>query len=166
MVKVILLGPMGAGKSTLGKILSRELQWPYFDNDLEITTSYGLSEEEVSQLAVEELHALETRYLRDVLTRPDSFLSGAAASVIENEENRVLLNSVFSVYLRLPIEKIIERAGNSGVGRQVLQSAGPDILIDRFNRRDPLYTTISKLIVELSDSPDQDAEIIKQALLS
>ena len=166
MVKVILLGPMGAGKSTLGKILSHDLQWPYFDNDVEITTTYGLSEKEVSQLPVEKLHALETQYLRDVLSRPESFISGAAASVIDNEENRLLLDSVFSVYLRLPIEMIIERAGNSGVGRQVLQDAGTDILIERFNRRDPLYRAASKLVVELSDSPMKDAEVIKRAVLS
>jgi shikimate kinase len=166
MVKVILLGPMGAGKSTLGKILSHDLQWPYFDNDVEITTTYGLSEKEVSQLPVEKLHALETQYLRDVLSRPESFISGAAASVIDNEENRLLLDSVFSVYLRLPIEMIIERAGSSGVGRQVLQDAGTDILIERFNRRDPLYRAASKLVVELSDSPMKDAEVIKRAVLS
>jgi shikimate kinase len=166
MVKVILLGPMGAGKSTLGKILSHDLQWPYFDNDVEITTTYGLSEKEVSQLPVEKLHALETQYLRDVLSRPESFISGAAASVIDNEENRLLLDSVFSVYLRLPIEMIIERAGSSGVGRQVLQDAGTDILIERFNRRDPLYRAASRLVVELSDSPMKDAEVIKRAVLS
>lgn len=166
MVKVILLGPMGAGKSTLGKILSHDLKWPYFDNDVEITTTYGLSEKEVSQLPVEKLHALETQYLRDVLSRPDSFISGAAASVIDNKENRLLLDSVFSVYLRLPIEMIIERAGSSGVGRQVLQDAGSDILIERFNRRDPLYRAASKLVVELSDSPSKDAEVIKRAILS
>ena len=165
-MKVILLGPMGAGKSTLGKILSRELDWPYFDNDYEITTSYGLNEKEVSQLSVEELHALETRYLRDVLERPESFISGAAASVIDDPENRELLQSAFSVYLRLPLDKIIERAGSSGVGRQVLQDFGTDILIERFNRRDPLYKSVAQLILELSDSPNHDAEKIKRAILS
>ena len=165
-MKVILLGPMGAGKSTLGKILSRELDWPYFDNDYEITTSYGLNEKEVSQLSVEELHALETRYLRDVLERPESFISGAAASVIDDSENRELLQSAFSVYLRLPLDKIIERAGSSGVGRQVLQDSGTDILIERFNRRDPLYKSVAQLILELSDSPNHDAENIKRAILS
>jgi shikimate kinase len=34
--KIILIGAMGAGKTTLGKILSRELNWPYIDNDGEI----------------------------------------------------------------------------------------------------------------------------------
>jgi shikimate kinase len=157
---------MGAGKSTLGALLSKELGWPYIDNDKEITTNYGLTPAEVSALPVDALHELESRYLCDVIARPASFIAGAAASVIDSEENRTLLEGTFSVYLRLPIEKIIERAGTAGVGRQALADNGDQILIDRFNRRDPLYLATAKLTVELSNSPERDAEIIKRALLS
>jgi shikimate kinase len=157
---------MGAGKSTLGKILSQELGWPYFDNDGEITSNYGLSSAEVSALPVDQLHELESRYLRDVIARPAPFIAGAAASVIENEQNRQLLGEVFAIYLRLPMEKIIERAGTAGVGRQALAANAEEILIARFNRRDPLYRSTAKLTVELSNSPENDAEIIKKALLS
>jgi len=157
---------MGAGKSTLGALLSKELGWPYIDNDKEITTNYGLTPAEVSALPVDALHELESRYLCDVIARPAPFIAGAAASVIDSEENRTLLEGTFSVYLRLPIEKIIERAGTAGVGRQALADNGDQILIDRFNRRDPLYLSTAKLTVELSNSPERDAEIIKRALLS
>jgi shikimate kinase len=37
--KLILIGPMGSGKSTIGTILARELQWQYFDNDTELSNS-------------------------------------------------------------------------------------------------------------------------------
>lgn len=157
---------MGAGKSTLGALLSKELGWSYIDNDQEITTNYGLTSEEVSALPVDALHELESRYLRDVIARPAPFIAGAAASVIESEENRQLLAGVFGVYLRLPIEKIIERAGTVGVGRQALADGGEQILIDRFNRRDPLYLATAKLTVDLSNSPERDAQIIKGAILS
>jgi shikimate kinase len=157
---------MGAGKSTLGALLSKELGWPYIDNDKEITTNCGLTPAEVSALPVDALHELESRYLCDVIARPAPFIAGAAASVIDSEENRTLLEGTFSVYLRLPIEKIIERAGTVGVGRQALADNGDQILIDRFNRRDPLYLATAKLTVELSNSPERDAEIIKSALLS
>ena len=55
---VVLVGPMGAGKSTLGKALSEATGWPYFDNDGEMTRRYGLSQEELASLPVPELHAL------------------------------------------------------------------------------------------------------------
>jgi len=157
---------MGAGKSTLGKILSRDLGWPYFDNDDEITSNYGLTAAEVALLPVPELHELESRYLFDVLQREESFVAGAAASVIESEENRILISAAVGVYLRLPLEEIIERAGTSGVGRQALKSGGNQLLIDRFNRRDPLYRSIAKLTVELSNSPKNDAQTIKDVLLA
>lgn len=155
---------MGAGKSMLGTLLSKDLGFPYFDNDHEITTNYGLTSSQVSELPVEQLHKLESRYLRDIIARPAPFIAGAAASVIESEENRRLLDGVFGVYLRLPIEKIIERAGTVGVGRKALQGNGDEILIDRFNRRDPLYLVTAKLTVELSNSPERDAALIKSAL--
>ena len=41
--KLLLIGPMGAGKSTLGKILSDELGWKYFDNDLDLKSMHGFS---------------------------------------------------------------------------------------------------------------------------
>jgi len=157
---------MGAGKSTLGSILSKDLGWPYFDNDHEITNNYGLTEELVTALPVAQLHELEGRYLRDIIARPAPFIAGAAASVIESQENRKLLEETFAIYLRLPIEKIIQRAGTVGVGRQALIGNGEDLLIERFNRRDPLYRATAKLTIELSNSPENDAEIIKSALTS
>ena len=40
--KLLLIGPMGAGKSTIGKILAQELKWQYFDNDTELSQLSGL----------------------------------------------------------------------------------------------------------------------------
>jgi shikimate kinase len=165
-MKVLLMGPMGAGKSTLGKILSTELGWPYFDNDGEITSNYGLSASEVSALPIEKLHELESQYLRDVLKRPESFIAGVAASVIDSPSNRVLIESAFAIYLRLPLSKIVERAGSAGVGRQAIAENKEQILIERFNRRDPLYRGSAKLVIELSNSPKRDVAQIKKLLLS
>ena len=162
--KVLLIGPMGAGKSTIGEILSKELGWKYFDNDTELSNLNNMSSEELGELAVDELHALETSCLENILSRPAPFISGAAASVIDYPSNRELLKSVFVVYLRLPLDEILERAGSSGIGRQFLRTASDSDIRDRFNRRDPLYKECSKLTVNLSQSADDDAKIILQAL--
>jgi shikimate kinase len=62
--KLLLIGPMGAGKSTIGKILAQELNWPYFDNDTELSQLSGLSAEELGEMPVAELHVLEALVLQ------------------------------------------------------------------------------------------------------
>lgn len=162
--KVLLIGPMGAGKSTIGKILAKELGWQYFDNDTELCNLNNMSSKELGELPVEELHALETSCLETILSRPAPFISGAAGSVIDYESNRELIKGVFAVYLRLPLHKIIERAGSTGIGRQSVRAASDGEIRDRFNRRDPLYKECAKLTVDLSLSADDDAKIILKAL--
>lgn len=75
----------GCRKSTIGQILAYKLGCPYFDNDTEISVKYGNTREKLATLSVKELHDLETQYLIDVLKRTGSFISGAAASVIDRE---------------------------------------------------------------------------------
>jgi shikimate kinase len=165
--KIILIGAMGAGKTTIGKILARELNWPYVDNDAEMARISGISEEELSKLPVPDLHQLEENYLLEILSRPAPYIAGAAASVIEKPQMVELLKSVTALYLYLPIDQLLTRAriGHSGVGRQALQdeSAGK-IITERFIRRDPLYREASQFVVELGDDPEFDATTILSKL--
>jgi shikimate kinase len=156
--KVVLVGPMGAGKSTLGKIIAVKLGWPYFDNDAEMTSRYGHSQEVLATMSVSELHALESKYLADVLAESGPLITGAAASVVDYPENRELLKSATTIYLRIPLGAVIERAGKSGVGRQALIGDGASILTERYERRDPLYKEVSQATIDLTVNPESDAE--------
>lgn len=148
---------MGAGKSTLGVLVAKELGWPYFDNDEEMTKRYGYSQVELASMTVPELHAIESRYLADILSEPAPLITGAAASVVDYEENRTLLKAATTIYLRIPLSAVIARAGKSGVGRQALIEGGEEILSERYERRDPLYKEVSQQILELTDNPAKDA---------
>ena len=159
-LKVVLIGPMGAGKTTLGSILSNRLGWPYFDNDAELESLSGLSSSELSTLSVPELHKLEGEYLSTVLQRNAPFISGAAVSVVGYQKSVELLKESVSIYLRLPLEKLLERAGTTGIGRQALIGNAESVISARFSRRDPLYREIAVFTVELGDDPDVDAEKI------
>lgn len=164
--KVVLVGPMGAGKTTLGNILAERFFCKYFDNDFEMTLRYGYSEEKLSSMSVAELHAIESKYLKDVLGEEAPFITGAAASVIDYPENRELLEMATTIYLRIPLNSVLARAGTSGVGRQALTENAEKVLTDRYLRRDPLYRSIATLTVELSDQPQRDAELIAKFLTS
>ena len=163
-LKVILLGPMGAGKSTLGRLLSDATGWPYIDNDGDMATQTGMSIEQLSSLSIPELHKIEADFIKRAIATEAPFIAGAAASVIENEEIRELLRGVFAIYLSIPVETAIARISEGTVGRQALDSDGERIVRERYERRDPLYREISSLIIELTDSPTRDAERIVTAL--
>ena len=154
--RVLLVGPMGAGKTTIGTALAVELGWKYIDNDAEMAAISGLTEEELSQLSIPELHGLEESYLMNVASRPGPFIAGAAASVVENVENITVLQQLTTIYLFLPLELQLERAGGVGIGRQALQENPEQVIRDRFLRRDPRYRQAAALTIELSESVEAD----------
>jgi shikimate kinase len=162
--KIILIGPMGVGKSTLGKILAQKLNWRYIDNDVDMATQSGMTIAQLSALPVPELHKIEAEFIKRVIQQDAPLISGAAASVIENEDIREMLKNVYAVYLSISVEKAIERASTGTVGRQALTGEGTQILRERFARRDPLYRSVASLIIEQSGSPENDAEIILKAI--
>jgi shikimate kinase/3-dehydroquinate synthase len=173
--RILLLGSMGAGKTTIGTELSQILGWPYIDNDDELSVITGFSREELSQLPIPQLHEYESQYLHRLAAKPGPFIAGAAGSVVDYEGNYADIESMFSVYLFIPLETIYQRVGDSGVGRQIYSpnsttenhdeiAKGREILRERFERRDPLYRKLSKLTVELSSDPHADTLQILEAL--
>jgi shikimate kinase len=155
--KLLLVGPMGAGKTTLGTLLSEQLGWPYFDNDKEIAIAHRLSTQELSELSVSELHSIEQSYLASVMQRPAPFISGVAASVVDYVDCRKLLQDGTTIYLRLPLAKILERTGDTGIGRQALKEHASEIIKERFLRRDPLYREVASFTIDLGANPGSDA---------
>jgi shikimate kinase len=159
-MRVLLIGPMGAGKTTLGNLVSQEFNLPYIDNDLGLSQLNHMSLDQISQLPIPELHALEISYLKNVLEKSGPFIAGVAASVVDYPEGLDLLQRATTIYLRIPLEKILERAGKSGVGRQALQEDAEKVATERFHRRDPRYRAAADLTVELGTSPEEDSEKI------
>lgn len=157
---------MGAGKSTLGKVLAKELLWPYFDNDAEMTKRYGFSQAELSSMPIPELHKIESRYLADVIAQDGPFISGAAASVIDYPENQELLKTVRTIYLRIPLSFVLTRAGSSGVGRQALNDDAEAVLTERYERRDPLYKLVASATLDLTNHWENDAKALVQLIRS
>lgn len=155
---------MGAGKSTIGKSLAREFGWQYFDNDIEMAEINNTTIEALSNLPVDDLHELEEKYLREVIARPAPYIAGAAASVVDNPENVELLKSVYAIYLFVPLQHLLSRAGSSGVGRQALKDHPQEVIRQRFERRDPLYRQAASLILNQDQTPGQSIAQIISAL--
>ena len=148
---------MGAGKTTIGRLIAAELNWPYIDNDYEMSKMASLSMKQLSALDVPTLHNLEEKYLKDVLSRPGPLVAGAAASAADSAELIEALRNQCTIYLHTPLEIQKQRAGNSGVGRQGLIENAVDVIRERYERRDPRYRQVASLIVDTTRDPENDA---------
>jgi shikimate kinase len=155
--KVVLIGPMGVGKSTLGKRAADLLGWNYQDNDLDMAQATGISIEDLSKMSVKELHKLEAEYILKVIASDAPFIAGAAASVIENQDVQAALQGINAIYLYIPLEQIYSRTGAGTVGRQAINPES-DIIKERFERRDPLYRKYAHHVLNLSENPKRDTD--------
>jgi shikimate kinase len=83
-VHIVLLGLMGTGKSTVGRLVATELGRPFVDSDslVELRTGH-LPPELVDRAGVDELHAVELAALRHVVAQRDPVVYAAAASVVD-----------------------------------------------------------------------------------
>jgi shikimate kinase len=84
---IVLIGPMGAGKSTVGRILADRLERPLVDSDVVIWRSTGMSAADIAETGgVERLHAIEALVLERCLERSQGAVIAAAASVVDVDD--------------------------------------------------------------------------------
>lgn len=156
---------MGAGKSTVGDLLSARLDWPHVDNDTALEELSGLSRAELALLPVDRLHSLEAEHARRMCDADPPLIAGVAASVADDPAVMDLLaSSGFCVYLALTAESALARVGKEGVGRQVLDGGGAaTTLSERFSRRDPVFRSHAALVVGASRPPEESSDRIVDA---
>lgn len=120
MRAVILVGPMGAGKSEVGRALARRLGWPFVDTDAEIETREQRSIATIFRESGEPyFREVERAVLRDV-ARGTPTVIATGGGVVLSSTSRQLLQRVGSVfYLRAPLDVLLERVGDDP-GRPLL----------------------------------------------
>ena len=148
---VVLLGMMGARKTTVGQTLARLSGWPYRDNDRLVLEANGRPAEEIDAVdGTDALHAAEARALRHALSLPGPMIAAAAAWVVLDPGSAALLRRAPAVvYLRAQPETLRARIG-AGAGRR---EAATDVgwLRARFAERDATYRDLATVTVETDD---------------
>ena len=110
--KIILVGYMGSGKSTIGELLSKKIQLPYIDLDSYLEEKENLSISEIfSQKGEIYFRAIESRYFRDLVTNQNSFVLSLGGGTACYAHNHLQLQNtnVQSIYLKTNIETIFIR---------------------------------------------------------
>ncbi|MDL2077313.1 shikimate kinase [Streptomyces sp. GXMU-J15] len=108
---VVLVGPMGVGKSTVGQLLAERLGVGYRDTDDDIVAGQGRA---ISEIFVDDgepaFRALEKEAVRRALAGHDGVLALGGGAVLD-EDTRALLAGQPVVYLSMDVEEAVKRTG-------------------------------------------------------
>ena len=161
--RIFVIGPMGAGKSTVGRRLADELDFDFFDADEEIESRTGASVSLIFDIEGESGFRKRECLLLDELTQLDKTVLATGGGVVLGEENRHLLKTRgFVVYLKTSLETLVERTRLDD-SRPLLRTKEPEkTLADILEVRKPLYTEIADIAIDCDEL--SVAQIVKKII--
>jgi shikimate kinase len=155
---VVLVGPMGVGKTTVGRRLARELQRPFADADEQLELRAGRTIPVIFRDDGEQaFRRLESEVLVDLLGRPDPLVVAAGGGVVTRPENRALLGRrAFVVWLRASPVFLAARADPAH--RPLLAGErDPAATLERLiAARTPLYEEVADAAVDVEPFHAED----------
>ncbi|MBT3787909.1 MAG: shikimate kinase [Alphaproteobacteria bacterium] len=150
---LVLVGLMGAGKSTIGRRLAARLGLPFVDADNEIEAAAGCSIQEIFDEHGEDyFRDGERRVIERLLNGPVCVLATGGGAFM-NETTRALIKEKgYSLWLRADLEILVQRTSRRS-HRPLLNNGNPrEILQNLMDQRYPVYET-ADISVETDDSP-------------
>ncbi|MFI1101529.1 shikimate kinase [Streptomyces melanogenes] len=161
---VVLIGPMGSGKSTVGALLAERLGAPYRDTDADIVAAQG---REIADIFVDEgephFRELEREAVRAALAGHSGVLALGGGAILD-ASTRALLAGLPVVYLSMDVEEAVKRVG--------LNAARPLLAVnprrqwrELMEARRHLYTEVARVVVETDGrTPEEVAQAVLDAL--
>ncbi|WP_027847958.1 shikimate kinase AroK [Marinospirillum minutulum] len=167
LTNIFLIGSMGAGKSTLGRLLASALKRPFYDSDRVIEERCGASIPWIFDLEGEEGFRLRETQVIDELTQEQGIvLSTGGGSVLKEENRQFLKERGVVIFLRTTVEQQLLRTSKDR-SRPLLQTENPRARLEELKEiRDPLYLATAHLIVDTDQRPPRQVmQAIKQQLM-
>ncbi len=145
---LILIGPMGAGKSTIGRLLAAELSRAFYDSDHEIQARCGADIPWIFDVEGEAgFRDRETQMIRELTRHEGVVIATGGGAVLREENRRVLRESGTVIYLLTTVEQQLRRTAKDR-NRPLLQRGDREQLLrEMFALRDPLYRATADVVV-------------------
>ena len=145
---LFLVGMMGAGKTTIGKLLAQQLGRVFIDSDDEIQHRTGVTIPHIFDIEGEAGFRLrESGVIKDLANRDNIILATGGGAVLSPQNREVLHDNGFVVYLKSSVHDLWQRTRHDR-NRPLLQTADPRAkLKELYDLRDPLYTEVADLIM-------------------
>lgn len=151
---IFLVGLMGAGKTTVGRLLSRHLGKQFYDSDHEIERRTGVNIPVIFELEGEDgFRKREACVIEDLSSLQDIVLATGGGAILSQANRNNLSQNGFVVYLRANVEELWHRTRNDK-NRPLLQTKNPREKLEQlYAERDPLYRDIADVVINTGDQP-------------
>jgi len=156
---IIIVGAMGSGKSTVGKLLAKKLDKKYIDTDLEIEVRNNCDISNFFEKYGETLFREKESEILDSLTDINNHIISTGGGIILKEENINLLKKIglivfLDIDLKAQIKRVKHRKHRPLLKRDDLYTQLKELKKDR----DPIYNSISDYIIDVSNK-DKNAVV-------
>jgi shikimate kinase/3-dehydroquinate synthase len=164
---IVLVGLMGAGKTSIGRRLAARLGLPFRDADAEIELAAGCSIPELfSRYGEQAFRDGERRVIRRLLSGDPLVLAFGGGAFIDPQTRAVARDEAVSVWLRCPLPTLVRRVAGRD-HRPLLADGNPDEILQRLiDQRYPIYAEADVIVDCGDESPDVTTSQVLQALLS
>ena len=155
---MVLVGLMGAGKTSVGRILARRLAWPLSDSDEWILARTGETVRRLrAEIGVDAMHRLESDHLVDALADRHPSVVAAAASIADDPRARKALAApgVVTVWLRARPATLATRF-DSAAHRPAYGDDPDRFLAEQAESRYPEYEAMSQIAVDVDTTSAED----------
>jgi shikimate kinase len=162
---IVLVGLMGAGKSSIGRRLAKRLNMPFRDADDEIAKAAGCSVEDIFGLYGEEAFRDGERkvIMRLLDGKPIVLATGGGAFMDETLRAKIAARGV-SVWLRVDLDTLVARTEHRG-GRPLLKNKDVRTTLQALmEQRSPVYALADLTVDVKGDTPDETAEFVNQEI--
>jgi shikimate kinase len=153
---IFFVGLMGAGKTTIGKLLARKLKKTFYDTDREIEKKLGVKIAVIFELEGEEGFRKRETQMIDELTKKKDIILATGGGAVLSEENRTLLKERGRViYLNAKPQSLAKRMAYDK-DRPLLQEGNMlETLSLLYKERHPLYLSLASFVVDTGQQKTQ-----------
>jgi shikimate kinase len=164
---IYFIGLMGAGKTTIGRLLAKQMGREFYDSDHEIERKTGVKIPLIFELEGESGFRKRETTAIDELSQLDNVIVATGGGAVLLQENRDYLKKTGKViYLRAKVNDLYQRTRNDK-SRPLLQGANPKQKLEQlYVARDPIYSALADYIVDTgAQSANEITSRIEQLLL-
>jgi len=147
---IVFIGPMGAGKTTIGRILAKELSYQFYDSDKEIERRTGANIPWIFDVEGESgFRDRESQVISELSGLKQVILATGGGAMVREENRDAVSRSGFVIYLNTSVDQQYCRT-HKDKNRPLLQGDkdAHSVLSDLFEKRDPTYRSVADLVLD------------------